>query len=77
MRAFLSIKEAADVLGVQYNTIYRLVRDGTLPAARIRRVYRIKAEDLLAYFEAQKTILHDQDSVPTDDPDPTSPVHPT
>lgn len=56
MRPFLSIQEAADILGVQYKTVYRLVRDGELPAAKIRSVYRIKYEDLLAYFEANKTV---------------------
>jgi len=54
MRSFLSIHEAADVLGVQYKTIYRLIRRNALPAAKIGRVYRIKYDDLLAYFEAQK-----------------------
>ncbi len=56
MRLFLSIQEAADILGVQYKTVYRLVRDGELPAAKIRSVYRIKYEDLLSYFEANKTV---------------------
>lgn len=64
MRAFLSIQEAANVLGVQYKTVYRLIREGVLPAARIRRVYRIKYDDLLAYFEAQKVAAPDAPSPP-------------
>jgi excisionase family DNA binding protein len=54
VRAFLSVQEAADVLGVEHKTVRRLIRDGDLPAAKIRSVYRIKYDDLLAYFDAQK-----------------------
>jgi len=48
---FLSIEEAAKLLGVDYKTIYRLVRSGEIPAARIGRVYRIKRKDLDEFFE--------------------------
>ncbi len=72
MRSFLSIQEAADILNVQYKTVYRLVRDGELPAARIRRIYRIKYEDLLAYFEAQKLALQDKSAQHAADPDSTA-----
>jgi excisionase family DNA binding protein len=34
-RPFLSPAEAADVLGVSRFTVYRLVRDATLPAVRV------------------------------------------
>ena len=53
MKAFLSIKEAAEYLGVEYKTVYRLVKQGKLPAGKVGGVYRIRREDLEAYFEAQ------------------------
>jgi len=71
MGDFLSIEEAADVLGVHYKTVYRLVRDGELPAAKIGRIYRIKREDLLTYFEDQKAALQGQSAQPAADPDST------
>ncbi len=54
-QAFISIKEAADYLNVEYKTVYRLVRLGQLPAGRIGGVYRIRRADLDHYFEQQKT----------------------
>jgi len=51
---FLSIKEAADYLRVDYKTIYRLVRAGQLPAAQIGSVYRIRREDLEEFFERRR-----------------------
>jgi excisionase family DNA binding protein len=72
VRSFLSIRETADVLGVQYKTVYRLIRDGELPAAKIRSVYRIKYEDLLAYFDAQKAVLRGRSAPCAADPEPTA-----
>lgn len=54
MKAFVSIREAADYLGVEYKTVYRLVKSGEIPAGKIGGVYRIKKEDLEGYFEKQK-----------------------
>ncbi len=54
MKQFLSLKQAADLLGVDYKTIYNLIRTGQLPAARIGNIYRIRREDLDAFFERQK-----------------------
>ena len=53
-RQFLSIEEVADLLGVNYQLIYRLVRAGELPAARLGRVYRIDRRDLDAYLSRSK-----------------------
>lgn len=53
-RPFLSIKDAAAYLGVDYKTVYRLVRSGDLPAGKIGGVYRIRHEDLERFFERQK-----------------------
>ncbi len=54
MKPFLSIKEASEYLGLEYKTVYRLVRAGEIPAARLGGVYRIKLADLESYFEQQK-----------------------
>lgn len=45
----LTAAEAMDILGVGKNTMYRLLKSGKLPAVRIGRAWRIKADfiDLL------------------------------
>jgi excisionase family DNA binding protein len=53
-REFLSLEEVADLLGVTYQLIYKLVRSGELPAARIGKVYRIGRRDLDQYLEQSK-----------------------
>jgi len=54
MKQFWSIKDVAKYLEVDYKTIYRLVRQGELPAGKVGGVYRIRKEDVDAYFEQQK-----------------------
>jgi excisionase family DNA binding protein len=54
MDKLLSLEEAAEILGVEYKTVYRLVRAGKISAGKVGRVYRIKREDLDAYFESSK-----------------------
>lgn len=54
MEKLLTLEEAAEVLGVDYKTVYRLVRAGELPAGKVGRVYRIAPGDLHAYFESTK-----------------------
>jgi excisionase family DNA binding protein len=60
MSQFLTLEEAAERLGVEYKTIYRLVRAGDLPAGKVGRIYRIREDDLLAYFDRQKQLLAEQ-----------------
>jgi excisionase family DNA binding protein len=60
MGAYLTLEDAARKLGVEYKTLYRLVRSGELPAGRIGRVYRIREEDLEGYFEGQKRLMVSQ-----------------
>ncbi len=38
--------EAAQLLGVQWFTIYRMIRDGQLPAVKIRKQWRIRMSDI-------------------------------
>lgn len=54
MDKLLTLEDAAEVLGVDYKTVYRLVRAGEIPAGRVGRVYRIAPNDLKAYFESTK-----------------------
>ena len=55
-KEYFSIEDAAERLSVDYKTIYRLVRSGEIPAARIGRVYRIKGSDLDKFFERSKAV---------------------
>ncbi|MFH0909535.1 MAG: helix-turn-helix domain-containing protein [bacterium] len=55
-KEFLSLEEVADLLGVNYQLIYKLVRSGELPAARVGRVYRVLRRDLDRYIEHSKTM---------------------
>lgn len=55
-KKFMTLEDVADMLGVNYQLIYRLVRSGELPAIRLGRVYRVTQEDLNAYLAAQKTV---------------------
>jgi excisionase family DNA binding protein len=52
-RQLLTAAEVADQLRVSTMTIYRLIRSGELPAVRVGRNYRVRAEDLTAYLEGQ------------------------
>lgn len=52
-QSFLSIKEVAEQLGVEYKTIYRLIRRGELAAAKIGGVYRLRPSDVDAYIDQQ------------------------
>ena len=53
-KKYLTIEEVSQLLNVDYQLIYRLVRTGEIPSLRIGRVYRIDAADLDAYLKAQK-----------------------
>jgi len=60
MEKLLSIEEVAEVLGLEYKTIYRLIRGGELPAAKVGRVYRVYMADLESYLERQKQAVHEE-----------------
>ncbi len=62
MKDFLSLAEAAQELGVSQLTVYRMVRDGQIPAVRVRQSIRIPAdalERLPSYVEPHKREEHD------------------
>lgn len=52
---YMSLEEVADMLGVTYQLIYRLVRAGELPAIRLGKLYRISRTDLEGYLERSKS----------------------
>ncbi len=51
---YKSLEEVAEMLGVTYQLIYRLVRSGELPAVRLGKLYRVSRSDLDAYLERSK-----------------------
>ncbi|MBO7206080.1 MAG: helix-turn-helix domain-containing protein [Kiritimatiellae bacterium] len=51
---YMSLEEVADMLGVTYQLIYRLVRAGELPAVRLGKLYRVSRADLYSYLETNK-----------------------
>jgi len=51
---WLSTKEASDRLGVTLRTLYRLIDDGQLPAYKIGRVIRLKADELEEFIEGAR-----------------------
>ena len=52
-KPFLTIQDVAELFDLDYKSVYRLVLSGQLPAAKIGGVYRIRREDLDAFFERQ------------------------
>ena len=51
---FYSLEEVADLLGVTYQLIYKLVRSGEMPALRVGKMYRITGDDLDAYLNKSR-----------------------
>lgn len=52
---FMSLENVAEMLGVTYQLIYRLVRSGELPAVRLGKLYRVSRQDLDGYLERSKS----------------------
>jgi excisionase family DNA binding protein len=53
--AFVTVGEVARQLRVSNMTVYRLINAGELPAVRIGRSYRLRADDVDAYLAARYT----------------------
>lgn len=49
----LTVAEVAELFRVSSMTVYRLIRNGELPALRVGRSYRVSEEDLQAYLQSQ------------------------
>ena len=54
LEPLLTITEAAEVLGVQRSTIYRLLRDSDLVAVRVGKRLRFRPSDLEDYLERHR-----------------------
>jgi len=52
---YYTIQEIADILKVDYMTIYRWIRAGKLEAYQVQRQYRIREVDFEKFMEASKT----------------------
>ena len=50
---FLTVQEVADVLRISSMTVYRLIKNGDLPAARIGKSFRVREDDLDAFIAKQ------------------------
>jgi excisionase family DNA binding protein len=54
-REVLTVEQAAEYLQIHKVTIYKYIRSGMLPAAKLGKVYRIFRRDLEALVEASRT----------------------
>ena len=60
-KKLLSLKEAAELLGIHYTTMRQYVRRGKFPVVRIGRLLKIEASDLESYIKNNKVILSEDD----------------
>jgi excisionase family DNA binding protein len=51
---WLSTQDAARRLGITPRTLYRFIDLGDLPAYRLGRVIRLKADDVAAFIESSR-----------------------
>ena len=51
----MTVNEVAQVMRVSKMTVYRLIKQGDLPAVRIGRGYRVREEDVDRYLDARYT----------------------
>jgi excisionase family DNA binding protein len=51
---WLSTTEVRDRLGITLRTLYRLIDEGQIPAYKIGRVIRMKADDVDAFLERSR-----------------------
>lgn len=55
-KEYMSLEEVAELLGVRYQLIYRLVRDGELAASRVGRIYRVSRRDVEEFMARTRTV---------------------
>ena len=48
---FLTVAEVATMMRVSKMTVYRLVHEGTIPAVRVGRSFRVREKDANDYIE--------------------------
>ena len=52
---FYSLEEVAELFGVNYQLVYKLVKSGELPSFRVGKVYRVSAPQLKEYMDCHST----------------------
>lgn len=52
--SMLTAKEVAELLRTGLLTVYKLIKEGKIPAYKIGRQWRVKKKDLVQYIESQK-----------------------
>ena len=50
-RSFYTVYEVADLMGLHWQTILRMIRAGNLPAKKYGRQWRIRVEDLQQFTD--------------------------
>lgn len=48
---FLTVQEVAELMRVSTMTVYRLIKAGELPAARVGRSYRLREAQVESYLQ--------------------------
>jgi excisionase family DNA binding protein len=51
----LTVNEVADLLRVSRMTVYRMIKDGEMPAVRVGRGYRLREDDVDTYLSDRYT----------------------
>lgn len=51
-RQFLTVQELADIMRVSEMTVYRLIRDGSIPALRIGKHLRVASDDFDRFLQS-------------------------
>ena len=49
----LTVREVADTMRVSTMTVYRLIREGDMPAIRVGKHFRLRTEDVDAFLDAR------------------------
>jgi excisionase family DNA binding protein len=52
---FVTVTEVAELMRVSKMTVYRLIKQGDLPAVRIGRGFRIREEDVHRFLDSRYT----------------------
>lgn len=65
MEKFFTCEEIADRYAVKVTTVWEWIRRGELPAVKVGKQYRIRAEDLKSFEQSNRTVPADggEDSV--------------
>ena len=48
---FATVEEVADLMRVSRTTVYRMIREGELPAVRLGRGYRLREDAVHRYLQ--------------------------